>query len=158
MKRGTADQKPIVLCQLKSRAFDGSQRRNHVTLRTASQLQVRGPHKENPLATRNRNPRLHAPVIARATLRLSPFAPSQRCQSVTARKKFRVFCDPSPRIAPVYGFTKIVVSRPKAISAGANGSDFSVTAVGVAPRASRALVISVSTGRCCVSGVGGAAR
>src|SRR5688572_16661124 len=95
-----AHQKPIVLCQLKSRARAGSLRRNQVTFLTAFKFQFLGHHKSKPLITRNRKPRLDAPVIARATLRLSPFAPSQRCQSVTVRKKLLTRGEPSPRIWP----------------------------------------------------------
>ena len=45
MKSGTADQKPITLCQLKSRAFDGRPRRNQVTFRSALRFQFLGHQK-----------------------------------------------------------------------------------------------------------------
>ena len=42
MKSGTTDQKPMTLCQLKSRAFEGRRRLNHSTLRNCTQFHLRG--------------------------------------------------------------------------------------------------------------------
>src|SRR5688572_1289896 len=98
--------------------------------------------------TKNRKPRLLAPVIARATLRLSPFAPSQRCQSVTVRKKLLTRCDPSPSTCPEEVFKNNgTLSRPKPISAGADGLERRMIDAGGAPRWLRAFAIRVSTGR-----------
>jgi hypothetical protein len=40
--KGTADQTPMVLCQLKSRALPGRPPRNQITCFTARHAQVRG--------------------------------------------------------------------------------------------------------------------
>src|SRR5262245_35118839 len=98
---GTRAQNPKTLCQLKSRDLPARPRLNHKTFRIDDHLRVRGHQRYRPLTTRNRKAKLQAPVIARPIARFSPPAPSQRCRSVTVRKKSRTPFDPSPRIPPV---------------------------------------------------------
>src|SRR5687768_4007399 len=81
--RGSADQNPSVLCQLKSRAFGRRPPRNHITLRNCVQLSARGHHRYMPLNTMNRNIRFAAPVIAFPVGRLSPLIARYRCQTTT---------------------------------------------------------------------------
>jgi hypothetical protein len=45
MKSGTADQNPMTLCQLKSRALPRSLLPNSVTLRTCCRVHLRGNHR-----------------------------------------------------------------------------------------------------------------
>ena len=71
---GIADQKPIVLCQLKSRALPRNPPLNQVTLRTAAHFQSAATRETVRSATMNRNARFDAPVIARPIGRLAPDA------------------------------------------------------------------------------------
>src|SRR5262245_53467230 len=87
--RTVADQTPITLCQLKSRALPVNPRRNSATARTEAADQTRGIHSTRPLSARNRNAALDTPVIQRPVVRDSPERASQRCQSVFVRKNRR---------------------------------------------------------------------
>ncbi len=51
---GIADQMPMTLCQLKSRAFGASPPRNHNTFLNWIHFQTRGSHRYMPLSTMNR--------------------------------------------------------------------------------------------------------
>jgi hypothetical protein len=97
---GTADQKPMVLCQLKSRARPCWPLVNQVTARREARDHARGHQSTTPETTMNRNARLAAPVTAFPVSRRGPLAASQRCQSVTARKNARTPCEPWPTTAP----------------------------------------------------------
>ena len=68
---GSALQKPITLCQLKSRAFDEVVRRNQSTLRTAAQVRLRGHQSTMPVSTSTRKAMFDQPVIALPVLRES---------------------------------------------------------------------------------------
>src|SRR5678816_1065741 len=112
MNKGMADQNPMTLCQLKSRAFPLRVGLNHKELRNELNDHFRGHHRYRPLTTRPRNARLHAPVTARATSRFWPCAPNHRCQSVTTRKNFLTPCEPSPTTCPVCRSRNSDASRP----------------------------------------------
>ena len=71
---GIADQNPMVLCQLKSRAFPCSPLLNQVMPRRDDHFHDRGHQRNRPLTTMKRNARFDAPVTARPSGRLAPDA------------------------------------------------------------------------------------
>src|SRR5262245_45394406 len=115
---GTALQKPIALCQFHSRARP----RNFVLISRPDfrlfVLQLRGSQRTKPLTTKNKNPRLHAPVIARPVARFASGRPSQRCQSLIVRKSERIREQPSPRFSPETALNKSAFSLPKLMVIG----------------------------------------
>src|SRR5262245_14456343 len=87
---GTADQKPIVLCQLKSRALPRTLPRNHVTFRMCDHLSDFGHQRYMPLSTTKRNIRFAAPVMALPVGLESPAIATYRCQFVIVAKNSRM--------------------------------------------------------------------
>ncbi len=122
-KSGAAHQNPRLLCQFQSRARTHGPPRSSVIFFRFLQLHSFGHHRNGPVVTRMRKPRLHAPVMARPEARLSDPLPSQRCSPSTSKKNARSFGGSSPRSIPVYGSTNIVRSRPKSNATGAAGSN-----------------------------------
>src|SRR5688572_21519546 len=66
------DQKPMTLCQLKSRALPRACQSNTATVRSRVPVHVRGHQRKTPLMASPRNARLLAPVMARPRARPSP--------------------------------------------------------------------------------------
>ena len=134
-----AHQKPMLLCQLKSRALPRSRRSGTVTARTARRLHARGHQRNSPLIPSPRNARLQTPVTGRPRSR----EPSQRCQSSTTCRTSWVR-EPGPSTAPVKGCMNRVASRPKPTRTVAWGSDRSTIVLARSPpRASWAAATSV---------------
>jgi hypothetical protein len=94
-------QKPITLCQLKSRALPCNPRLNQRVGRIERSVHLRGHHRYRPEMARNRKAVLQTPVMALPTARLSPCAPSHRCHSSRVWKKPRRPRAPWSRTSPV---------------------------------------------------------
>ncbi len=132
---GARAQKPSTWCWFKSRPRGGNPLRNHRSSRRPRGVQRRGHHSTKPLASRNKRPRVLAPVTALPTARHEPWPPSQRCQAVTDRKKALAPGEPSPSTWPVERSRKSVRSRPRTATTGAPASAESVRVAGSEPSA-----------------------
>ena len=98
---GTADQMPMTLCQLKSRALLRSPFLNSATARTPRQP-VRGIQRYMPDSTMNRKIRFDQPLIALPIARPSPSSDNHRCQARASLMKRRTPAVGSPTSWPVY--------------------------------------------------------
>ena len=94
-------QKPMALCQLKSRALPLSPPRNHAVDLRMGLVQRRGHQRTRPVSARTRKATLQAPVMALPTARPSPSSASQRWRPVNVPKMPTQAEVPASQLSPV---------------------------------------------------------